>query len=453
MEQLNQSGGIVLLFDTYSTESRNLYESFQNAGIEVSAAVIEDDGFLPEGLISVYGYFLGDFSRAAKAAGRPLYFNELQIPDFWEIESTNASGKVMNYNRERARIYYAEPANKRLIKLVDWIDENGTVRLCEHYNKYGALYCRTTFNKKGEKVSRNFFSAEGKEVIVENFITSDIIVTMDGKDRILHGKREFIRFFLRASGLERRRLFFNSLSFPFFASLDLPDNGKKDILFWEEEIYDGIPGNMQMILNQGAPRTKLIYVQKHEAYEKLIKLGASEEMVKELGYVYSFARENQGNREALICTNSDQIERLTELVEALPELHFHIAALTEMSQRLHDFEKYKNVSLYPGVKLSVLDKLFARCDYYFDNNHEAEIVDAVHRAFLNRMLIFGVKEYVHNRNYIAKEHIFESGQIGGLIEAVKLALESPEKRKEALRRQEETALSLDREAFLAVLGR
>ena len=46
MEQLNQSGGIVLLFDTYSTESRNLYESFQNAGIEVSAAVIEDDGFL-----------------------------------------------------------------------------------------------------------------------------------------------------------------------------------------------------------------------------------------------------------------------------------------------------------------------------------------------------------------------------------------------------------------------
>ena len=68
------------------------------------------------------------------------------------------------------------------------------------------------------------------------------------------------------------------------------------------------------------------------------------------------------------------------------------------------------------------------------------------------MLIFGVKEYVHNRNYIAGEHIFGSGQIGGLVEAVKLALESPEKRKEALRRQEETALSLDREAFLAVLG-
>lgn len=453
MEQLNQSGGIVLLFDTYSTESRNLYESFQNAGIEVSAAVIEDDGFLPEGLISVYGYFLGDFSRAAGGAGRPLYFNELRVPDFWEIESSNASGKVMNYNKERARIYYAEPTNKRLIKLVDWLDENGVVRLCEHYNKYGALFCRTTFNKKGQKVSRNFFSAEGKEVIVENFITSDIIVTLDGKDRILRGKREFIRFFLRMAGLEQQRLFFNSLSFPFFASLDLPDNGQRDVLFWEEEIYDGIPGNMQMILNHGAPRTKTIYVQKHEAYEKLMKLGASKDMVKELGYVYSFERKNQGKREALICTNSDQIERLTELVEALPELHFHIAALTEMSQKLHDFEKYENVSLYPGVKPAVLDKLFAGCDYYFDINHEAEIVDAVHRAFLNHMLIFGVKGYVHNRNYIAEEHIFESGRIEGLVAAVRRAMESPERREEFLWRQENAALSLDRESFLAVVGK
>lgn len=453
MEQLNQSGGIVLLFDNYSTESRNLYESFQNAGIQVSAAVIEDDGFLPDGLISVYGYFLGDFSQTAGRQGRPLFFNELQVPDFWEIESSNASGRVMNYNRERARIYYAEPTNRRLVKLVDWVDENGVVRLCEHYNKYGALFCRTTFNKKGEKVSRNFFSAEGKEVIVENFVTSDIIVTMGGKDRILHGKREFVRFFLQVTGLGQQRLFFNSLSFPFFASLDLPDNGQRDALFWEEEIYDGIPGNMQMILNHSAPRTKIIYVQKREAYEKLIKLGASKEMVKELGYVCSFERENQGNKEALICTNSDQIERLTELVEALPELHFHIAALTEMSQRLHDFERYENVSLYPGVKLSVLDKLFARCDYYFDNNHEAEIVDAVHRAFLNQMLIFGVKEYVHNRNYIAEEHIFESGRIDGLVVAVKTVMESPEKREEFLRRQENAALSLDREGFLAVTGK
>lgn len=452
MEQLNQSGGIVLLFDTYSVESRNLYESFRNIGAKVSAAVIEDDGFLPDGLTSVYGYFLGDFSKSAKAFGRPRYFNDLEVPQFWEIESSNASGRVMNYSKERARIYYAEPTNKRLIKLVDWVDENGVVRLCEHYNRYGAVFCRTTFNKKGEKVSRNFFSAEGKEVIVENFVTGDIIVTYDGKDKILHNKREFIKFFLQTTGLEQKRIFYNSLSFPFFATLDLPDNGPGDALFWSEDIFNEIPGNMQMILKHDAPRTNTIYVQKHEAYEKLIRLGASKDMVKELGYVYSFVRENHGKPEVLICTNSDQIEGLTVLVQALPGLHFHIAALTEMSQKLQDFERYENVSLYPGVKSFVLDKLFEKCDFYFDINHEGEIVDAVHRAFLNNMLIFGFAECIHNRNYIAKGHIFAGNQVNTLVASVKQALESEAKMTECLSLQRAEALALDKEQFSSIIG-
>ncbi len=39
------------------------------------------------------------------------------------------------------------------------------------------------------------------------------------------------------------------------------------------------------------------------------------------------------------------------------------------------------MSLYPNVKMSVLDSLFEKCDLYLDINHEGEIVDAVHRAF------------------------------------------------------------------------
>lgn len=447
MEQINKSDEIVLLFDTYSAESQNLYQSFQNIGVKVNAAVIEDDGFLPEGIISVFGYFLGDFSKSAKSSGKPRYFNNLEIPEFWEIESSNASGKVMDYNKERARIFYAEPTNKRLIKLVDWLDESGVVRLCEHYNKYGALFCRTTFNRKGQKVSRNFFSAEGKEVIVENFVTGDIIVTVNGKDVILHNKQEFIRFFMRSAGMEQKRIFYNSLSFPFFASLDLPDNGGKDVLFWSEEIVNEIPGNMQLILNRKPLRTRTIYVQKRGVCEKLIELGASKDIVKELGYVYRFERENRGNPEVLICTNSDQIEKLNELVQGLPNLHFHVAALTEMSQNLHNFETYKNVSLYPGVKTTVLDKLFEKCDFYFDVNHESEIVDAVHRAFLNNMVIFGFSECIHNRSYIAQKHIYRSDQADRMIADVKLVMSSAEKIEEGLTAQRSDALAVSEKVF------
>ena len=54
---MDPSSKIVLLFDYFSMESRNLYESFTNVGIPFTAAVVEDDGFLPEGVNSVYGYF------------------------------------------------------------------------------------------------------------------------------------------------------------------------------------------------------------------------------------------------------------------------------------------------------------------------------------------------------------------------------------------------------------
>ena len=112
---MDQSSKIVLLFDYFSMESRNLYESFTNVGIPFTAAVVEDDGFLPEGVNSVYGYFCTQGAVAREE--HPRYFNQIQVPEYWRIESTNTSGKVMDKTKERARIFYTEPTNHRLVKL------------------------------------------------------------------------------------------------------------------------------------------------------------------------------------------------------------------------------------------------------------------------------------------------------------------------------------------------
>lgn len=109
---MDQSSKIVLLFDYFSMESRNLYESFTNVGIPFTAAVVEDDGFLPEGVNSVYGYFCTQGAVAREE--HPRYFNQIQVPEYWRIESTNTSGKVMDKTKERARIFYTEPTNHRL---------------------------------------------------------------------------------------------------------------------------------------------------------------------------------------------------------------------------------------------------------------------------------------------------------------------------------------------------
>lgn len=105
VEVTHEAVGITLLFDTFSGESKNLLESFKNAGAAFHAAVIEDDGFLPDDVMSVYGFFLGDYREADSLPGKPLYFNQIQIPDYWRIEGDNSSAKVMDRTRERARIF------------------------------------------------------------------------------------------------------------------------------------------------------------------------------------------------------------------------------------------------------------------------------------------------------------------------------------------------------------
>ena len=42
------SGDIMMLFDDFGVDSQDLYASFRSAGYDGPAAVINDDGFLPD---------------------------------------------------------------------------------------------------------------------------------------------------------------------------------------------------------------------------------------------------------------------------------------------------------------------------------------------------------------------------------------------------------------------
>ena len=156
---MDQSSKIVLLFDYFSMESRNLYESFTNVGIPFTAAVVEDDG-ISAGRRE-FGIWIFLHTGAVAREEHPRYFNQIQVPEYWRIESTNTSGKVMDKTKERARIFYTEPTNHRLVKIVDWLDDDGVVRLSEHYNKYGEIFCRTIFNQKGQKAPPEILFSAG----------------------------------------------------------------------------------------------------------------------------------------------------------------------------------------------------------------------------------------------------------------------------------------------------
>lgn len=327
----------------------------------------------------------------------------------------------------------------------------GGERLSEHYNRYGAIFCHTVFNKKGQKALRKFFDVTGREMIVENFVTGDILVRWQDKDWIFRSKTDFIAFFIRCAGLEDTAVYFNSLSYPFFASQALAPNGFRDALFWHEPVGDEIPGNMQIILHDQGTRAKRVFVSRRESYDRLIALGAPSDKVKQLGYIYSFVRENKHRPHILVCTNSENVGHLTELASLMPQMHFHVAAITEMSSKLMSAGQYDNVSLYPNVKMSVLDSLFEKCDFYLDINHEGEIVDAVHRAFLNNMLIVGYEETMHNAYYTADTNTFKESEYADMAEALNLTLAMPHLIDEALAMQKKAAVAADATDYMEIL--
>ena len=99
--------GIVLLFERITPDGLLLRDSFARAGCDCPAFVMEEDGFLPDGLRSVYGFFQGDFKSADGIPGKPVFFNEVVVPKLWGICAGDGEYGSQSYlHEEKGRIHY-----------------------------------------------------------------------------------------------------------------------------------------------------------------------------------------------------------------------------------------------------------------------------------------------------------------------------------------------------------
>lgn len=398
---------MINLIDTYHQASWDLHYSLVRSGYNNPTIAINDDGFLPEDVTSPYLYYTG----FATAEGHPLYFNQVPVPELWEIRGDNSQGEIYCYDQKRGHIHYTEPRHDRLVKAVDWYDARERLRLTDRYNKFGYRYGQTVYNLDGHAVLTSYFDREGAEVIVENHQTGDILLNEAGQVHLFKTRTAFVAHYLRVAGYNLDRIFYNSLAVPFFVTLELGQEGR-DVLFWQEPIGDEVPGNMLFLL-EGKGRDTQVMVQDQATYDKLVGLLPEEyhRQVAFLGCLYPFKDHAVDRKQALIMTNSDQLEHIDYLVSNNPDIHFHIGALTEMSSHLTRLSSHAHVSLYPNVVMSRVRELFQTCGIYLDINHHSEILSSVRVAFENQMVILGFTNTAHNRNYIADSLLFESSAI------------------------------------------
>lgn len=443
---------MIFLTDRINEEAGDLIYSFAASGYDVQTVVSSYDGYMPEGILSPYGYYVN--GKRDPEPGYPRYFNQIELPDFWEIESSTTSGEIHDYEDLKARLFYADPKNERHLKVIDWLDKNGKVRCSDHYDRNGVRFAQTILNKEQKTVHKTYYDREGREVITENLNTGDIILTDEGKNYFFRSKADFIAHFLQFSGLDTGRILFNSLATPFFAvdKLRQSVNMNHNVLFWQEPIREDIPGNMRSILDRNVGGVSTIAVQRTDAYEKIKSLAVDQSRFRKLGYMYPSLRKNSHKKEILIFTNSDQVEKISELIKALPEFHFHIGALTEMSVKLLILETMKNVTLYPAIWDGKVAELWKTCDIYLDINHGGEILEAVRTAFVNNQLILAFSNTAHNRKFVADQNIYAPESVLKMAEKIRSVSAGPSVMDAAIAMQRAHAHEASAEDYQRVLG-
>ena len=112
----------------------------------------------------------------------------------------------------------------------------------------------------------------------------------------------------------------------------------------------------------------------------------------------------QANYHVLTVTASDTLEQISYLVKHLPQVQFHIAAQTSISEYLASFNHYENVTLYTNVHHDdIFDDLLDKANLYLDINHWQEVVQIIDRAVIKGKPIFAFDNVVHQKdktNYI-----------------------------------------------------
>ena len=440
---------MIILTEQINAYSNKLIESLKSCEVDCPAISIIYDGYLPEGVESPYGYYLGDNT----AEGKPLFFGRIEFPSHQEIRAEGGNAVVYEKNTVRSKVYYSEPKEKRYTRIIDQLDEAGKVRWSDHYNRFGRCFARTVLDRNEKRLFKFFFDREGNEKIEENYVTGHIILKKDGKDVFFKNKTDFVIYYLKERGFNLDRILYNSLSTPFFVSEKLQAEGIRgdDVLFWQEGIKDNIPQNMQAIFNNKNCRTKKIAVMYRPVFEKMEELPLDKGKYALLGYHYNFEKENTGKKAAVIFTNSDNVENLEDIVKALPDFDFHVAAITEMSSKLMAIDRYENVRLYPNVRAKKVEELFDTCDFLLDINRSKEILGAGERAFLHNHLILAFDDVLHNEHVVAKSLRFKAGDYVSLTDTLKRAAADEEFRKDLIAQQHAEAMSETKESYDAFL--
>lgn len=399
---------MIYLTDDFNQSNIHFIEDIMTAGVDIKVISKSE---LEVGNAKVYflPMILSNQMVAVPREKSPVFALNIQVPEFWEIHMDYHQGLMLDKDIQRGVIHYFE-AGLCMTKMVEWWDTTGKVLKKDYYHESGWCYKQELFNEEEQVISIHYFSPENQLLMVED-VDKQIYTVFDKDRTYFYNEKQLWITCVENLRKNQEPLVVGDVKIaeylqeePIIACYtDKTPLEQNDIQLWLSLVDK-------------------LYIYHYSVYHTIPRL----ENIHHLSPLYRL-RSNVSKHRALIVTHTQEVERIEELVDALPMLEFHIAAVTAMGGRLLDLEVKENVRLYQGISQQQFKVLLDTCTIYLDINHYVEILDSVEEALESGLLLFAFQETCHRESYIHPEYLFGSAEVQQLIEKLRLVMNSSEK--------------------------
>lgn len=350
----------------------------------------------------------------ASKIGKPLFFNDLAVPELWECWTLGITTYLFDGEERRANVVLREDILSRTVDRVEWFGQGEEIVSIDVYNRYGWRSKQSLLTEAGQSYLDIYLNRQQEEVLL-HFVSQGtfLLQTPKGRDRLYANKKELQRAVLEQVLPEDEAVLLMDK-----ALLDVvKEKPKERLAYCASDAHD-----LDEIKEQVS---QILLVEDGLLREKKDGITALSGLVD--------VEQESFQPEALVMTASQEVEGLSRLVHQFPQVTFHIAALTAMGPKLTDLATRPNVRLYPGISLGNYESLLARCSIYLDCNQGEEVMNSSIRALENGLVLFGLKSTVHQEAY--KELSTITDTVEEMKQQLEILLQHPEAFKEMLREQ------------------
>lgn len=407
---------MIYLTNRFNNDEQGFIDDVISSGVAVRVVIKEEMA-----TYSDCSYFLpmilANQTSSTLDTKSPLFALKVVVPKFWEIHMDYSEGTIWDKDVKRGVIHYLDKTSWT-VRMVEWLDVNGRILSKDYYQENGWRYKQDILDQEGKTIFIQYYSPEDVLLMIEDTENHLFTVFENDVTRIYN----------------EEQLWQNCLS-RMNADRDVVVIGDQSIAQYLQK-----ENTIACYLEQGTLSEKEIqdwlmyvdylYIYHYSVFQSL----PYNEKVYHLSPLYPFKNTRNGHR-ALIVTHTQEVEKIEALVEQLPMLEFHIAAITAMGGRLTNLSEKENVFLYPGIIESQYRALLETCTIYFDINHNIEILNSVEESLENGLLLFGFEETCHRKDFICSEHLYISDDISCMIEDLKKIIFSEVEYDLAIQRQ------------------